>query len=267
MNRFRRIATFSEISGPILALWLAAPGAAIGGEEGTGIRGDLLYHNYCSVCHGDHGDGRSRARFSLVPPPRDFTSARDLTSEYMIGVVTNGKPGTAMVGWKTQLGEKEISAVVDFVRTSFMSGTANLPVPIPGVSGIQAHGGRERDARPMPVPVKVDMDLGMPFSLQGDLLKGESFYMGNCATCHGSKGDGNGPRAYFINPKPRNFLEMTPRSYLNRPALYAAISMGRVGTEMPAWGKVLSQQEISNVTEFVFQRFTAPGKQAAEPPR
>ena len=37
-------------------------------------RGALLYHNYCSVCHGDKGDGRSRATGSLSTPPRDFTT-------------------------------------------------------------------------------------------------------------------------------------------------------------------------------------------------
>jgi mono/diheme cytochrome c family protein len=34
----------------------------------------VLYHNYCSVCHGDKGDGRSRATGSLSTVPRDFTT-------------------------------------------------------------------------------------------------------------------------------------------------------------------------------------------------
>src|SRR5262245_23812623 len=46
-----------------------------------------LYHNYCSVCHGDQGDGQSRARGSLNPPPRDFTTAyalSELSRERMV---------------------------------------------------------------------------------------------------------------------------------------------------------------------------------------
>ena len=100
-------------------------GAAIAGErpaKGGEIKPNVLYHNYCSVCHGDRGDGRSRARNSLVPPPRDFTTAANLTREYMIAIVANGKPGTAMTAWNTQLNEKEIAAVVDYVQTAFVVG-------------------------------------------------------------------------------------------------------------------------------------------------
>jgi mono/diheme cytochrome c family protein len=85
------------------------------------IKPAVIYHNYCSVCHGDRGDGRSRARASLVPPPRDFTAATDLGRDTMIASVTHGKPGTAMVGWKTQLSDGEIEAVVDYIRQSFMA--------------------------------------------------------------------------------------------------------------------------------------------------
>lgn len=105
------------------------------------------------------------------------------------------------------------------------------------------------------VPVVSDMSLPMPQGLKGDPAKGGVFFMGNCFTCHGVAGDGNGPRAYFITPPPRNFLLETSRQRLNRPVLFEAITNGRLGTNMPAWGKVLSNQEIADVAEFVFQHF------------
>ena len=82
------------------------------------IRPDLIYHNYCSVCHGDRGDGRSRARNSLNPPPADFTTpqAREMyTRPRMILALQYGRPGTAMTAWTTQLSQKEIEAVVDYI--------------------------------------------------------------------------------------------------------------------------------------------------------
>jgi mono/diheme cytochrome c family protein len=88
--------------------------------KGGVLKPEALYHNYCSVCHGDRGDGNSRARNSLVPPPRDFTRAAELTRETMMTIVTHGKPGTAMTAWKTQLEPKEIEAVVDYIRKTFM---------------------------------------------------------------------------------------------------------------------------------------------------
>jgi len=100
-----------------------------------------------------------------------------------------------------------------------------------------------------------DMSLPMPLGLKGDPDKGRVFFMGNCFTCHGVKGDGEGPRAYFITPPPRNFLLETSRQRLNRPVLFEAITNGRLGTNMPAWGKVLNSQEIADVAEFVFQNF------------
>lgn len=104
-------------------------------------------------------------------------------------------------------------------------------------------------------PAVSDMSLPMPSGLKGDPAKGGAFFMNNCFTCHGVNGDGNGPRAYFITPQPRNFLLETSRQRLNRPVLFEAITNGRLGTNMPAWGKVLSSQEIADVAEFVFQNF------------
>jgi len=107
-----------------------------------------------------------------------------------------------------------------------------------------------------------DMSLPMPLGLKGDPDKGRIFFMSNCFTCHGIKGDGDGPRAYFITPPPRDFLLETSRQRLNRPVLFEAITNGRLGTNMPAWGKVLSNQEIADVAEFVFQNFiSAPPKE------
>jgi len=104
-------------------------------------------------------------------------------------------------------------------------------------------------------PALSDMSLPMPLGLKGDPAKGSIFFMGNCFTCHGVDGDGNGPRAYFITPPPRNFLLEASRQRLNRPVLFDAIANGRLGTNMPAWSKVLSNQEIADVAEFVFQNF------------
>jgi mono/diheme cytochrome c family protein len=104
-------------------------------------------------------------------------------------------------------------------------------------------------------PTVSDMSLPMPLGLKGDPDKGRIFFMTNCFTCHGVKGDGDGPRAYFITPPPRNFLLEASRQRLNRPVLFEAITNGRLGTNMPAWGKVLSNQEIADVAEFVFENF------------
>jgi mono/diheme cytochrome c family protein len=112
--------------------------------------------------------------------------------------------------------------------------------------------------------INVDMSEVIPKKLKGDMKWGREFYMKNCFTCHGVKGNGDGPRAYFNQPRPRDFTSDASRQILNRPRVFDSITNGRVGTVMPAWGKVLSDQEIANLTEFVFQAFIQ-GKGAGVP--
>jgi mono/diheme cytochrome c family protein len=223
----------------------------------------VLYHNYCSVCHGDKGDGKSRAAGSLSTMPRDFTSAdsrRVLSRESIAAAITHGRPGTAMVAWKSQLSDTDIARLAEYVHTRFVMGQAGADSSA-AISGTRAHGGREADAAS--TSVRVDMTAGLPNGLKGDFKRGGAFYLANCATCHGARGDGAGPRAYFINPKPRNFIEDTSRSRLNRMALFAAVSEGKLGSEMPAWNKVATPQQIADVAEYVFQNFVL-GKPVAQ---
>ena len=263
------------ITSALLATFLwtgAGPGLAAEASKtppsGAAMEAVALYHNYCSVCHGEKGDGRSRASGSFSSPPRDFTSAdskRELSPERIAAAITHGRPGTAMVSWKTQLSEVDINRLAQYVYNRFVLGGSDVAGGRAAISGTKAHGGREADA--VSPPVRVDMTAGFPNGLKGDTKRGGAFYLANCATCHGARGDGNGPRAYFINPKPRNFLDDAWRSRFNRIVLYAAVSEGRVGTEMPAWSRVATPQQLTDVSEFVFQAFilgkTAVNKAAA----
>ena len=211
-------------------------------------RGRNVFSKNCSVCHGEKGDGKSRAQNSLNPPPRDFTlpSAKsELTQQRMITSVTFGRADTAMAGFKSQLSAEDISAVVAYIRSGFM-GLDSAPAS------------KAASAVAISKPKMVNMSAPMPKGLKGDAVKGGTFYMVNCATCHGTIGDGRGPRAYFINPKPRNFLHSASRQEFNRVKLFEMISDGTRGSEMPAWKQVLSPQEIANVAEFVFQQFIQP---------
>ena len=106
--------------------------------------------------------------------------------------------------------------------------------------------------------IDVDMSLPVPKGLKGDLVWARKFYMANCFTCHGVTGQGDGPRAYFNIPRPRNFTSEASRQVLNKPRIFNSITNGRVRTVMPAWGKVLTEQQIAGLTEFVFQTFIQP---------
>ena len=270
------------------------------GANASTIKADVLYHEYCSVCHGDRGDGNSRAMKSLNPPPRDLTKAgAALPRDYILHVITNGKPNTAMVGFKSRLNAEQLGALADYVHNDIVNRgaaiSAGLVKGISGTSGTTGGGAAMAAPTPAPSPApaapaavtgggapvppiaaplppvkpvtpdeRADMAAPYPSGLKGEAAKGKAFYEKNCAECHGVKGDGQGPRAYFIRPVPRDFLHERSRLTLNRPAIYAAVFFGRNGTEMPAWSKVLSEQEIANVSEYVFQTFIRSGDKAAK---
>jgi len=230
-------------------------------------KGKNTYTANCAVCHGDDGNGAMWTKTSLNPPPRDFTTLQALESlsrSRMITSVTHGRPNTAMMSFTQRLSAEDIGAVVDYIRTTFVGRVRAVQTPPANVAGHRhGHGATSVPASPLPV---VAADMALPFAngLVGDSEAGRQFYMDNCFTCHGQEGDGNGPRSNFIRPKPRDFLHADSRRSLNRPALYKAISMGKQGTVMPAWSKVLNEQQIVNVAEFVFHSFIAKESEVLE---
>ncbi len=267
------------------ALWLAPLACALGGmatnasaqapERGerqhSGADGAVLYHHYCSVCHGDQGNGRSRAMAALSTPPRDFTSAgarRDLSRERIIRSVTFGVPGTAMVGWRTQLSVADIEALADHLRATFIEpgkgpasaagGTASVA---DAISGTRAHGGH---ALPGPLPAGA-APRPYPDGLQGDAARGAAAYRINCVACHGEHGDGQGPRAYFIRPVPRDFVNLPDPASWDRARVWQAIADGRLGTEMPAWRQVLDAQQIADLAEHVLTRYIQAPRRPVTP--
>jgi len=329
----------SYVVAALLACAIFEPGAVVAADSAA-----VLYAKYCSVCHGDEGDGRSRARGSMIPPPRDFTSpeaAMELVRERMIASVTEGRPGTAMTAWKNQLSEAQIAAIVDYIRATMMrpvataeAGTArrlyaencsvchgddgrgarwtltNLKPPprnftLPDTASalsrdymiqVVTYGkadtampgfGYQLDAPEIETVVDyvrsafmkttpeaaaagtasatpADPSGGFPDGLSGDPIIGQAFYLQNCVACHGVNGDGKGPRAYFILPKPRNFRHPASRHNFNRSRLYQAIARGTRGSDMPAWDTVLTPQEIANLAEYVFQAFIRPEPQPSD---
>lgn len=224
--------------------------------------GQRIYAEFCSVCHGEQGDGKSRAAGSLLPSPRDFTSAEarnELTRTRMIFSVTYGRANTAMANWGEQLSKEEIEATVDYIRRSYMNisqaDEARLAEAAAAAEAASVEMMTEHDHS---MHGEVGMEAPFPAHLIGDPVWGKDFYVKNCAHCHGEKGDGQGPRAYFITPKPRDFSHPAARASLNREMLFDSIALGKTRSEMPAWIHVLTRQEIANVAEYVFQAFIYP---------
>lgn len=101
--------------------------------------------------------------------------------------------------------------------------------------------------------------------------RGQSVYDAHCVECHGASGKGDGPAAAYLVPRPRDF---TSGKYKIRTTetgtvpsdedLIATVRRGLYGTAMPAWDRILSDGDISDVVQYLK---TMSPQFAAQPPR
>lgn len=87
--------------------------------------------------------------------------------------------------------------------------------------------------------------------------QGKAVYERRCIGCHGAKGDGNGPAATFMNPRPRDFRDavfkfrVTPSGTLPTEGdLFRTITRGVRGTAMPTW-HMLSEKNRLAVIQYI----------------
>ena len=89
------------------------------------------------------------------------------------------------------------------------------------------------------------------------LTRGRLLYAEHCLHCHGVAGDGNGPTAKYLNPKPRDyrrglfkFTSTHNPSRAQRDDLARIVEEGIPGTYMPSF-KLLTAEESTAIVEYV----------------
>jgi cytochrome c oxidase cbb3-type subunit I/II len=125
-----------------------------------------------------------------------------------------------------------------------------------------------------PTRVSAGMALNPSPETKDELLSlGKSVYERRCVGCHGAKGDGNGPSAVFLNPRPRDFtrgifkFRSTPgKDSLPTDAdLFITVTHGLWGTAMPTW-QVISERERAAVIQYIKTFSDRWQKENVEPP-
>jgi len=86
-------------------------------------------------------------------------------------------------------------------------------------------------------------------------MSGEQTYKALCMRCHGEKGDGNGMSAVYLDPAPRDFTRTAFMTSKPESRFLQSIKEGVPGTSMPVWGKVLKDDQVKAVFDYVWASY------------
>ncbi|MFO0820082.1 MAG: c-type cytochrome [Pirellulales bacterium] len=118
----------------------------------------------------------------------------------------------------------------------------------------ETNGGGESTAAEPPSKIKLK---DHPDWNRSVLKLGAAVYTTQCAPCHGTTGDGQGPAGKYLNPPPRDYrlgrfkFNSTPRGYKpRREDLVRIIRRGAKGTSMPSF-RWLPDDELEAVIGYV----------------
>jgi len=107
-----------------------------------------------------------------------------------------------------------------------------------------------------PDSAKPDGAVKLPSPAKQAALPGEQLFLRNCAPCHGATGEGNGPAAKYLYPRPRDFSENLFRivsTENGKPSdrdLFGVITRGMPGSAMIPFGH-LSEAERKRLVAYV----------------
>lgn len=79
------------------------------------IRGGIVYHAYCTLCHGERADGKARASKLHATPELNLSKGR----EYVEKIIRHGGKAVgkneAMPSWQEELSEEQINDVIAYI--------------------------------------------------------------------------------------------------------------------------------------------------------
>ncbi len=185
------------------------------GESGSlWAEGMQLFANNCTLCHGIRGEGTDLG-VALNTPDIQATDVATLQR-----IISEGVPGTLMVGWGSSLEPSEIGALATFLQNW---------------DQIEAQG--IELTPPEPIQINVDDPEAM-------LELGERIYSTTCIACHGEEGSGGtGPVLNSQQILTNNTDEQLYQTILNGGR--------RPNSSMPAFGDRLTSVEINAVVSLL----------------
>ena len=256
----RRWAAERTFSGSVEDARRAYQAAAL--EEGR-----VLFQINCRPCHGDAADGAGPMAGGLRLRPANFSDPGTIATvveAYAFWRVTEGGPGlppeatpwdSAMPIWKQDLSDeqkwKAVMAAYDLADVE-----PRKPEKLEAAALSSRSFGFLRGLGPPSVAAQP-----RPPDTPQILARGRQLYAKRCQACHGEKGDGKGPVAPFLDPRPRDFTagiyKLRSTASGEPPTdedLFRVVTRGVPGTAMSGWTR-LSEQDRWAVIAYI-KRFS-----------
>ena len=84
------------------------------------------------------------------------------------------------------------------------------------------------------------------------LSQGEALYAKNCVGCHGEAGGGDGPGSRYLEEPPTDFTNARTMAGGSSQIYYAKIRRGGMGTGMPYWGTIFTEEETWSIVDYLW---------------
>lgn len=117
-----------------------------------------------------------------------------------------------------------------------------------GVISAAAAGELSPNAASWVAPARAARQANPIVATADSIAVGKRVYAENCFSCHGAKGQGDGPTAQFLERRPGNLADPKLTEQTDG-ALFWKISEGRA--PMPTFGQVLEEEERWQVIHYV----------------
>jgi mono/diheme cytochrome c family protein len=254
-----------------------------------------MYRQQCAHCHGNEGGGNGPTADFLNPRPRDyrhgvfkFTAVKDKAAPRrsdLLYILEQGVTGTAMPSF-ARFSHAELNGLVDYVRLLSMRGMVERSLAISAADDepvtpelvLETYADVfDRWANADEKFVAYEGDV--PPSTPEAIARGKAHFMnaatGNCFSCHGASGRGDGEAAFELNEEgervsayqddwghdivPRNLTYGIFRGGKRPIDIYRRIYSGINGGPMPAVGEakdaegnpLLTPDDIWDIVHYV----------------
>lgn len=216
-------------------------------DQGSVDRGERVYKNICSSCHGALGNGNGPVASGISTKPRDFTkgifkfrsteSGKLPTDQDLYKTISRGIKSTAMPAFNG-LSETDRWSVVKYVKT--FSPRFNDQNEFPLVV-------EKIENRILPSPESIE---------KGKILYAQM----QCGQCHGSAGRGDGPSAVgqtdvWENPVQPRDLTSAHESKLakDQTDIFRIFTTGLDGTPMPSYKDAIVEADRWHLANYVYE--------------